>query len=73
MYIQETHTLGKQINKNLKIFSNANVATCPHTMVKSIFKLIFISRRIINKNKSTQRVKKKTKTNNKKKEGKYFY
>lgn len=73
MYVQETHTLGKQINKNLKIFSNANVATCPHTMVKSIFKLIFISRRIINKNKSTQRVKKKTKTNNKKKEGKYFY
>lgn len=73
MYIQETHTLGKQINKNLKIFSNANVATCPHTMVKSIFKLIFISRRIINKNKSTQRVR-KTKTKNKKqKEGKYFY
>lgn len=72
MYIQDIHTLGKQINKNLKIFSNANVATCPHTMVKSIFKLFFISRRIINKNKSTHRVG-KTKTKNKKKEGKYFY
>lgn len=49
------HTLGKQINKNLKIFNNANtLRRAPHAMVKSIFKLIFISGRIINKNKSTQ-------------------
>lgn len=73
MYKKEKwkHTLGKQINKNLKIFSNANVATCPHTMVESIFELIFISRRIINKNKSTHRVK-KTKTNKKRKKENIF-